>query len=499
MMMGYSRLGKYDDARRSMLRILDFARRFRMDNPLVDFGGAVYQPHQPINCCYDTFGAPAALIRGLFEYLYRADALTIVPHIPTGIVELEQRFAVRFGPKRLYLSTVGRGPVTAVLVNGRAWTSFDAKSIMLPYDKTPDAADVRIALGDAKLKASVPRPPRREPPLSSVSDSFWRSDWLTGVLGPTPLPLRIGADSKGSSRFVGDIGRASVFGRELSAQEVAALARNDTRALDGDAALVGDWRLGDLDGARLSAKIVDKAEIVDVPAGQGPGGRALRLSGEGYVEVAHSPKLVLTDAYTLTAWVRPKKLPSGGGRILDKSTVGTSDNFLLDTHPGNSLRLITRRGHVGFRAGLPVDTWSHVAATFSAAGELRLYVNGKQVASQPAEADTVVDSIEPLRAAYERIRRLYGRLTESGLADGYEAAHARLAIESVATLQARRQLLVEGKIPRLSGVSQKAADKSYAETAAKLCHGLARVLDGYDGLDDPRKRRIHQLWRACTK
>ena len=33
MIMAYYRLGKYDDARRSMKRILDFARRFRMDNP----------------------------------------------------------------------------------------------------------------------------------------------------------------------------------------------------------------------------------------------------------------------------------------------------------------------------------------------------------------------------------------------------------------------------------------------------------------------------------
>ena len=27
-----------------------------MDNPLVDFGNAVYQPDEPINLCYDTSG-----------------------------------------------------------------------------------------------------------------------------------------------------------------------------------------------------------------------------------------------------------------------------------------------------------------------------------------------------------------------------------------------------------------------------------------------------------
>ena len=44
MMMGYYRLGKYDDARRSMQRILGFARRFRMDNNLTKFGSELYQP-----------------------------------------------------------------------------------------------------------------------------------------------------------------------------------------------------------------------------------------------------------------------------------------------------------------------------------------------------------------------------------------------------------------------------------------------------------------------
>ena len=70
MILAYYRLGKYEDARRSMQQLLTFARRFRMDNPLTDFGNDVYQPKQPINITYDAFGPPAALIRGLFEYLY---------------------------------------------------------------------------------------------------------------------------------------------------------------------------------------------------------------------------------------------------------------------------------------------------------------------------------------------------------------------------------------------------------------------------------------------
>jgi len=150
MMLAYYRLGKFDDARRSMLRLLTFAERFRMDNPLTKCGSDVYQPKQPVNLTYDAFGPPAGFLRGLFEYLYRADGLTLVPHIPPSVTELEQRDPVRFGAKKIFLSVLGRGGVTAVKVNGRKWKTFDGASVFLAYDKTPDTARVEIFLGGAK-------------------------------------------------------------------------------------------------------------------------------------------------------------------------------------------------------------------------------------------------------------------------------------------------------------------------------------------------------------
>lgn len=162
-MMAYYRLGKYEDARTSMKKILTFARRFRMDNNLPDFGNTVYQPKEPINITYDAFAIPAALRRGLFEYLYRADGLTLLPHIPTGITEIEQRDPVRFGNKRLYLAVYGNGPVRRVTVNGREWKRFSATSIELPYAETPDDAVVLIAAGQGRIgKASFDIRPRED-------------------------------------------------------------------------------------------------------------------------------------------------------------------------------------------------------------------------------------------------------------------------------------------------------------------------------------------------
>ena len=150
MVLAYCRLGKFEDARKSMQRLLTFADRFRLDNPLTKCGSDVYQPNEPINLCYDSFGPAAALMRGLFEYLYRADGVTLVPHVPPGITELEQRDPVRFGSKRLLLSTVGTGPVTAVKVNGHKWKQFDSATVFLPYGKTPEVARVEIVLGDGR-------------------------------------------------------------------------------------------------------------------------------------------------------------------------------------------------------------------------------------------------------------------------------------------------------------------------------------------------------------
>jgi hypothetical protein len=157
MMLAYYRLGKFEDARKSMRQLLTFARKFRLDNPLVKFGSDVYQPKEPINLTYDAFGPPAGFIRGLFEYLYRADGLTLIPHIPPTITELDQLDPIRFGTKKLYLSTLGSGPVTGVRVNGKAWQEFDGASVRLPYDRTPEEARVLILLGGAKAVSS-PRP-----------------------------------------------------------------------------------------------------------------------------------------------------------------------------------------------------------------------------------------------------------------------------------------------------------------------------------------------------
>jgi hypothetical protein len=156
MMLAYNRLGQFDDAKKSMTHMLTtFAKPWRMDNPLPDFGNTVWFKDRPINVTYDAFGPAAGMIRGLFEPVYSADALTIYPHVPPGITELHQREPFRFGPKRIYFETIGSGAITSVTINSKAWDQHDEKSIRLPFDQTPDEARIVIALGNAKPERST--------------------------------------------------------------------------------------------------------------------------------------------------------------------------------------------------------------------------------------------------------------------------------------------------------------------------------------------------------
>ncbi|MGI8906005.1 MAG: hypothetical protein ACR2IE_05885 [Candidatus Sumerlaeaceae bacterium] len=157
MVLAYYRTGRFADARKSMEHILGFARRFRLDNPLTKFGSDLYQPQQPINLCYDSFGPPMAFLRGLFETLYTARGVTVLPHVPPGITELEQRLPVRLGAKRIYLHTVGSGTITAVEVNGTPWRDFTSASIDLRYDALPENARVLVRMGGS-MQAPMPSP-----------------------------------------------------------------------------------------------------------------------------------------------------------------------------------------------------------------------------------------------------------------------------------------------------------------------------------------------------
>jgi hypothetical protein len=494
--MAYFRLGKYEDARRSMKQMMSFARQFRMDNPLVDFGNAVYQPKEPINLTYDAFGAASGLIRGLFEYLYSADGLRLVPHIPEGITRLDQRFPIRLGTKRLYLAVAGNGPIKSVRVNGKRWKSFDADSVFLPYESTPELAAIQIIRGEAAGRTF--KPPKSDCSIASLPAlAAWRRPEKSPVIAANELPLRIGADSDGGSRFIGDMARVCVFNRALKADEIIQLSKDAPGALLRDLAVVGNWSFEQADngmfpnvaGKTAAAKSVGSVAVVDSPFG-----KALRMTGEGYLEVPSSPALGFTNGGTWYALVRPDTTK---GRLVDKCPVGGATGFTFDTYPGNSLRLISDSGTVSADAKLAPGRWTHLAATVDAEGNSALYVDGKLMAS--ANRTTEEIALKTLLDRAARLRRFHEAMVAAGLKDGYEAAHARLVVNCLLAAHERAELLAAGKLTALPPRSEAAADKLYLSTPMRLCDGLEKLLNASKGSSDARKRQVYGLWTAAGR
>ncbi|MHC4741272.1 MAG: DUF5703 domain-containing protein [Planctomycetota bacterium] len=222
---------------------------------------------------------------------------------------------------------------------------------------------------------------------------FWGRSWINvsgGAIGQeistNSLRLRIGACSDGANRFKGYISQVRVFNRALSEKEVA-----DPEDANPGKGLVGDWLLRDpsddafTNGAipDLPAKIVGNLRTTDHE-----GRKCVHFDGGGYLQIADSDKLDFTRGCTLEAWIAPDKQAGGGGRIIDKSKAGTANAYLLDTYPGNSLRMIVEAQTLIHDAKFEPGKWVNVIGTYDAAGARScLYINGKLVAESKAGSD----------------------------------------------------------------------------------------------------------------
>jgi len=182
--------------------------------------------------------------------------------------------------------------------------------------------------------------------------AFWNRSWIhvtqgepvaRRVIPESKHAVKVGIDQGGGNRFAGEVGRVSILSQTLVEGVIAELAgggRSERVAQDG---LVGSW--------------------LDV------------ASGTALPQVTQAD---LGGAVTIEAWIKPG---NGAGRIVDMITPGGSDGFLLDTHPGKSLRFIVGEQVISKKDCLKEGEWQHVAAVVDAeTSSLRLYLNGEQIA-----------------------------------------------------------------------------------------------------------------------
>ncbi|HOW67842.1 MAG TPA: DUF5703 domain-containing protein [Verrucomicrobiota bacterium] len=206
--------------------------------------------------------------------------------------------------------------------------------------------------------------------------SFWARSWIrasasenmqgpaVSIVPTNSNPVRIGMDQRGESRFRGEIGRLTILGKPLAQNEIAAAADPDRRASPLTEIVKSALANTDADNSVAFAMMNPAPQIL-----------------------SNSTAWHFPAGFTLEAWVKPEMLDSKGARVVDKITSSASDGFLLDSFPGNSLRLICGEIQLQQKDALPAGQWTHIAAVADSAAEgCRLYLNGKSIADTTGAA-----------------------------------------------------------------------------------------------------------------
>ena len=104
---------------------------------------------------------------------------------------------------------------------------------------------------------------------------------------------------------------------------------------------------------------------------------------------------------TLEAWVFPTASTNWATTLMKENANGLAYSLYASSSANrpivyfNTGTSTTRHHYLSGPAALPLNTWSHLAATYDGV-TLRLYVNGAQVSSQP-DTGSIITSTGALR------------------------------------------------------------------------------------------------------
>lgn len=130
---------------------------------------------------------------------------------------------------------------------------------------------------------------------------------------------------------------------------------------------------------------------------------------DDFVEVLDTPALhVITTAVTVDAWINPQQSPFGEDWVFARRDPLISEGISLFVNNGGFLSAPLQTTEVGteIRSAIPVikfGQWQHVAVTAdTVTGQVRLYVNGKGVATQVAGG-----SSQPISGRFVDVTHLF--------------------------------------------------------------------------------------------
>jgi len=207
-------------------------------------------------------------------------------------------------------------------------------------------------------------------------EAFWQRSWIhvtpsgvsaeaavTSMIPSNDLNFRLGVTPTGGEKLNGTFGRVSILKAALSEAEITKLAGNQSTSTGLKPEDILFSAIPD-----LHSEIKDSAGWTDFPA------------------------------ITLEAWIQPDST-AANARIFDKTQPGSDAGLLLDTYPGNGLRLIA--GAHRFEVGncLKTGEWSHVAVAVDAHQQrMELYLNGKRIAGNEGKKTAINGAFEASQA-----------------------------------------------------------------------------------------------------
>ena len=207
-------------------------------------------------------------------------------------------------------------------------------------------------------------------------EAFWRRSWIhvtpsgksdePAVMSMIPsndLNVRLGVTPGGGEKYNGQFGRVSVLKRALSEAEILKLA-----------------------GSQSASTGFKQEDIL------------FSAIPELYSEIKDSAEWTDSPAMTFEAWIHPDST-AANARILDKTKPGNDAGFLLDTYPGNGLRLIAGAHRFDVGDCLKTGEWTHVAVAVDAHQQrMELYLNGQRIAGKKAETTAINGAFEASQA-----------------------------------------------------------------------------------------------------
>jgi Concanavalin A-like lectin/glucanases superfamily len=219
--------------------------------------------------------------------------------------------------------------------------------------------------------------------------------WINGILDTAaaapnvaamgkPLPFHIGADNGGASNWIGRIDELRVSAN-VNAPAVSFLFENN---------------LNDNSGSGNNGTIEGSGTTYLTGGQQQSGNYSINFNGSGYVNVTDTASIdAISNELAVDVWVYPTNA-SGYRRIVDKMTPGGGDGFYLDLVPTtNQIRFNVRSNQITTTRQVPLNTWTHIRATFVQNGLIAVYINGAEDTTVTAPNVPAIGNALPLRIA----------------------------------------------------------------------------------------------------